>query len=309
MTMRRLRRLIPSLGVLTSFEAAARLGSFTAAAAELGVTQAAVSRRIKEIETSLGCQLFVRANRRVHLSQPGQDLFDAVSDSFQRIADVAGDIKLSGEAESVTIGVSLAFAHFRLLPALTAFHEKFPDIQVRVVSQDVWSESAAYGLDLELRYGVGPFPNRTIMVSVPDVVFPVCAPQFAKKWGIDPSDDITSETLASLPLIEGEQNATRFLTWSQWFKGMGHGPPTVQPRLQFSNYSDAAYAAMNGDGVAVGWGSLLQRPLSDGRLLRIGSVRVTPPGQHHLLAKNDTHHKPAVGAFSNWLAAAMVELV
>ena len=137
--MQRLRKSIPSLGALNLFEAAARRESFTKAAAELGVTQAAVSRRVKELEALLGTALFVRANRRVHLSPAGQDLFDAVSMSFDQIAKAVDTIKSATATDIVTIGVSLAFAHFRLLPALTAFHELYPDIRIRVVSDDGWS--------------------------------------------------------------------------------------------------------------------------------------------------------------------------
>jgi LysR family glycine cleavage system transcriptional activator len=305
--MQRLRKSIPSLGALNLFEAAARRESFTKAAAELGVTQAAVSRRVKELEALLGTALFVRANRRVHLSPAGQDLFDAVSMSFDQIAKAVDTIKSATATDIVTIGVSLAFAHFRLLPALTAFHELYPDIRIRVVSDDGWSENADQSLDLELRYSAGNLADLKAIASLPELVFPVCAPHFAKKHGINPAADISAQHLATLPLIEGEQRAGQFLSWAQWFKGLGVETPTAHPRLQYSNYSDAAYAAMNGDGVAVGWGSLLQRPLSDGRLVPLGQVKVTPPGQHKLLVKNDDADKTSVRVFADWLTTTMAQ--
>ncbi|UWQ99469.1 LysR family transcriptional regulator [Rhodobacteraceae bacterium S2214] len=305
--LRRLRRSIPSLGALNAFEAAARLQSFTAAAAELGVTQAAVSRRIKELEIALETQLFIRANRRVQANGAGLELFEAVNESFDKIAVAIDNIRSAAAVDSVTIGVSLAFAHFRLIPALTAFHTLYPDIRVRVISEDVWTHSPDQSLDLELRYGTSQFDGQTIIASLPEVVFPVCSPDFAAHHSIDPAQEITGATLAELPLIEGEQRSGRFLSWGQWFRWMGMPTTSISPRLQFSNYSDAAYAAMNGDGVAVGWGSLLQRPISDGRLVALGTARVTPPGQHHLLVKKGRSQKKSVEAFAEWFTQALVQ--
>lgn len=303
--MRRLRQLIPSLGSLNAFETAARLQSFTAAALELGVTQAAVSRRIKELEIALETQLFVRANRRVHLSRAGQDLFEAVSGSFQNIAAVVDKIKSSAAGDSVTIGASLAFAHFRLIPALTAFHAQYPDIRIRVISEDVGSGEIDPSVDLELRYGRAAFEGRQVIASLPEVVFPVCAPSFAARHGIAVGQDVSGDVLMRLPLIESVQPSGRFLSWTQWFRWLDLPARHVTPRLNFSNYSDAAYAAMNGDGVAVGWGSLLQRPLSDGRLIQLGSTQFTPDGQHHLLVRKGQTQNAAVDVFADWFTLAL----
>jgi DNA-binding transcriptional LysR family regulator len=303
--VRRLRQAIPSLGALNAFEVAARLESFTAAASEMGVTQAAVSRRIKELEFALGTSLFVRANRRVQLSVAGQDLFEAVSGSFERIASAIESIRSAAATDSVTIGVSLAFAHFRLIPALSAFHELYPDIRIRVISEDVFSDVVDQSLDLELRFGGGSFGHRKVIASLPEMVFPVCAPAFVERHGINPLSEIGIDFLATLPLIEGEQRTDRFVSWSQWFREQSVQTPKVNPRLQFSNYSDAAYAAMNGDGVAMGWGSLLLRPLSDGRLVPLGHVKVVPSGKHHLLIKDGQPMKPSVEVFAGWLTNSM----
>lgn len=306
--MQRLRRMIPSLGALNAFEAAARLQSFTAAAAELGVTQAAVSRRIKELESALGTKLFIRANRRVYVNGAGQNLFEAVSGSFDAISAAVDTIRSAVAGDSVTIGASLAFAHFRLIPALTAFHERYPDIRIRVISEDVSSGGVDPTVDLELRYGKGGFDGLRIIASLPEVVFPVCSPAFAERHGIKTGQEISGEYLAQLPLIEGEQRSGKFLSWAQWFRRMDMPARRVTPRLNFSNYSDAAYAAMNGDGVAVGWGSLLQRPLTDGRLIPLGTAKFTPDGQHHLLVRKGNQNKAAVDVFADWFTQAMGEV-
>ncbi|WP_053997773.1 LysR substrate-binding domain-containing protein [Ahrensia marina] len=303
--MHEIRRKIPNLGALITFEAAMRLMSFTAASQELGVTQAAVSRRIKELESELGTTLFIRANRSVKSTPAGQILMGAVDASFSKINDAVKSIKELEETDIVTIGVSFAFAHFRLLPSLSTFHNLHPNINIRVVSQDSWTSDLDEDLDLVLRYSEGTMKGRTIIGALPDDVFPVCSPDFARQLGISSTDDIDMRQLAQLPLIEGEKNAPSWLNWSQWFARMGEPSLKIRPRLEFSNYSDAAYAAMNNDGVALGWKSLLQRPLTDGRLIALGKARLQPDGQHQLAIKDDKVGKEPFATFANWLTSAM----
>lgn len=303
--MHEIRRKIPNLGTLVAFESAARLMSFTVASQELGVTQAAVSRRIKELEANLGTALFIRANRSVKLSPAGKILLAAVDTSFVKINDAVKTIKDLEDVDTVTIGVSMAFAHFRLLPSLSAFHNLYPDIKIRVVSQDSWADGSDEDLDLILQYSQGELKGRTIIGALPDEVFPVCSPAFAENFGISLSEDIGLEQLLQLPLIEGEKNAPSWLNWAQWFARMGVPKMGVRPRLEFSNYSDAAYAAMNGDGIALGWRSLLTRPLADGRLVALRTERLRPDGQHQLALQNNKVGKEPFSTFANWLTEAM----
>ena len=308
--MRRLRRQIPSLGALAAFEAAARLGGFTRAAGELGVTQAAVSRRIGELERELGRPLFVRAHRRVELTPAGRVLHEAVGASFERMADAVEVVRLGG-SDALTVGASVAFAHFWLLPRLSSFRAANPEVQLRVISEDVADLAPGGALDVVLRYGRAPFEGARVLASMAEAVGPVCAPGFAERLGpVAPAD------LPDLPLIESDVPERSWLGWGQWLSRAGlaepgaasrprSGPhPGPRPRLRFSSYSDAAYAAMAGEGVALGWERLLERPLADGRLVRLGRVVVRPAEGHHLLASEEALGREPVEAFVAWARSA-----
>ena len=132
--MPNLRRSIPSMSALATFEAAARLSSFTNAAAELGVTQAAVSRQIKLLEDDLNIRLFVRANRRVVLTAEGAALATNVSNAFGSMAEMIETIRQPVAENVVQIGASLAFSHFWILPRLTAFRFQHPEIKLKLIA-------------------------------------------------------------------------------------------------------------------------------------------------------------------------------
>lgn len=289
----RLRRQVPSLGALAAFEAAARLGGFTRAAAELGVTQAAVSRRIRDLEAELGRVLFVRAHRRVELTAAGRVLAEAVGQSFERMADAVEVVRLSGGPDTLTVGATTAFAHFWLLPRLSSFREAHPRLHLRVVSEDVADRARDEAVDVVVRYGRPPFRAGEAVASMPEIIFPVCSPGFAARAG-------EARDLPRLPLIESDAPEPSWLSWSQWLARAGLGQGGARPSLRVTGYTDAAYAAMEGEGVALGWGRLLERPLSDGRLVRLGRASVVPEERHHLVVPAGRPARAPVEAFVRW---------
>ena len=131
-----LRKKLPAINGLVTFEAAARRLSFTEAADELSVTQAAVSRQIKRLEDKLGCQLFLRVRRHLELSVEGERLFQAATMGLGHIATVCDDIRRSTTLEQVTIAATHAFSSFWLMPRIRTFQHQNPDIKVHVVATD-----------------------------------------------------------------------------------------------------------------------------------------------------------------------------
>lgn len=303
--MKPLRRDVPSLGALTVFEAASRLLSFTDAASELGVTQAAVSRRIKELEADLGCQLFVRANRGIRLTLAGHTLADATSRSFHLLSHAVSTIRELNDGKTLSIGASLAFAHFRLLPALAAFRDENPDLSIRVVSQDLWWRDREARIDVGLRYGTAPFVGRTILASLPESVTPVCAPAFAEKLGLRDGEVLDLDAVTTLPLIDCDNNEANWLNWPEWLDRLGRSDLIAKPKLRFSSYSDAVYASINGEGVVLGWTCLLQRPLADHRLVPICKASIQPSEEHHLLVADDSRDRQSIIDFGEWLNRAL----
>jgi DNA-binding transcriptional LysR family regulator len=291
------RRNLPSLGALATFEAAARLGSFTLAAGELGVTQAAVSRQIKQLEGDLGVALFLRAHRRVTLTEAGTALAAAVSASFSRMAEAVDTLRQPQRAASVTVGATLAFSHFWLLPRLPAFRRAHPTVNLRLIAQDPPFDLRHDRIDVLLHYGTPPFTRAQSLATLQEEVFPVCSSGFRDRHGA-----VEGEALLNLPLIGLDWTLPNWLRWPDWARQAGLARAPAAPSLSFNHYTDAIHAAMEGEGVALGWAAVLSDLLADGRLVRLGPQSVTPPEQHHLLLPEGRAPSAATQAFVDWLA-------
>ncbi|MBS1304074.1 LysR substrate-binding domain-containing protein [Loktanella sp. SALINAS62] len=291
-----IRRSVPSLTALVAFEAAGRRENFTLAAAELGVSQAAVSRQISALEADLGVALFTRANRSVRLTVGGKSLHDAVKDGFDGIADAVSQLR--GAHVDLTVSVSVAFGHFCLLPILSSFRATAPQIGVRIISEDDWRAPHDRTIDMAIRYGRPPFDGMSIVGSLIETIVPVCAPDIASKLRGVSIDDLIRQT--DVALIESNAPEPSWLNWSQWMSQSGLGRKTVQAGLNFTSYSDAAYAAMAGQGVILGWIGVLDRPLADGRLVELDLPRLTPEERHYALVPERRQPSRAVDAFARW---------
>jgi DNA-binding transcriptional LysR family regulator len=299
--MPHIRRRIPALGALVTFEAAARLGGFTAAAQEIGVTQAAVSRQVSALEEDLGTRLFIRAPRRVDLTAAGSALALAVGQSFERIAETVEAIRQPGASASLTVSATLAFSHFWLLPRLASLLADHPEIKLRVLSQDLPVDLRDGTVDVALRYGRPPFRDGEVAASMSDEIFPVCSPAMLARLG----PGRLASWPAELPRIDNEAPDASWLTWRRWFALTDPGRSPQAGALRFSHYNDAVYAAIDGQGVVLGWSTLLQRPLADGRLVRLGSSSVTPDEQYCVVVPGRGPYRPHVETFVRWMRALM----
>lgn len=305
--MPNLRRSIPSMSALATFEAAARLTSFTAAATELGVTQAAVSRQIKLLEEELNTRLFIRANRRVVLTSAGEALASTVTTAFQSMAQMVETIRQPVTENTVIVGGSIAFCHFWIVPRLSDFRARHPDIKLKLLADDSTPDLRREKLDVAFRYGKSPFPDARSLASMADEAFPVCSPTLLNRHGV------TADTanLLKLPLIAADTVNPTWLTWRSWAQGVGRGPEIGQASdrsgLRFNHYIDTIQAAMHGEGVALGWKTLLKGHLDEGRLVRVGMDRVALEERYHLLVPIGRAPSPAAGLFVDWAIEAFGE--
>lgn len=298
------RRAIPSLSAITVFEAAARLGSFTAAARELGVTQAAVSRRIRGLEEGIGAPLFERAHRELVPTEAGQALIHGSNEALAALGHAIAAIDALKDEVGVTVGATLAFSHFALLPELSSFREICPEIPVRLVSQDTPPGiGGPQRIDVSIEYGVPPFSGRTVVAVLPERVMPVCSPAFARAHGLAPGHPVSMDRLRALPRIAAESHGHGWLDWTSWSRAIGTERPLARAGLSFTNYADAAYAAMASEGVLLGWCRLLRRSFAEGRLMPLGDPdrdAHVPSEAHHVLIKADTPPRPPVDQFARW---------
>ncbi|PVZ41180.1 LysR substrate-binding domain-containing protein [Pseudomonas sp. CC120222-01a] len=291
------RRIIPSMTALLQFEAVARLRSFTQAASELGVTQAAVSKQIKLLEDNICAQLFYREHRGIRLSHEGQRLFDVISGSMQKIATVYDGIREGEAAQEIVLTTTAAFSQLRIMPRLTQLHVSVPGVQLRLATQLFVGELRNRDVDVVVRYGNGVWEDGRSEFLFNEEVFPVCAPLWLDRRG----PVITLDELAEADLLDAEVTKEGWMTWQGWFKEQGVVSPKLHYSLRCNLYTDTIQAALHGHGVALGWGRLLDYFLDSGQLVRLTTFVVKPRDAYYIVVPHGRIETASTRALIEWL--------
>ena len=295
--MMSIRRKLPPLTALTAFEAAARLTSFTKAASELGVTQAAISRQIHLLEEYFGFPLFLRLHRKIKLTEKGKSLASAAQDAFDLLAASVAEISMADHEAELTIAATVAFSHFWLLPRISEFSSRHPEINLRIVTQDTIPNIESSDLDVAVRFGNGMWPDGQAELLFEDEIFPICSPKFAETAGT-----ITSpKELLAYPLISNMADDPTWTGWSEWLAAFSVELPKRQPGLRCSFYTDAIYSALNGQGIALGWRHLVEDLLAQGRLVRLTEATVKTRNAYFSVVPKRRRQSEAARLFQNWL--------
>lgn len=293
---------LPSLDRLAVFDAAARHLSFTRAAAELFLTQSAVSRQIAALESELGAPLFRRRHRALDLSDDGRRLAAAVAAALaglqQTVAVIRGPLARH-RREVVTLTTTPGLASLWLIPRLAGFTAAHPGIDVRIDASHDLRALASEGFDLAIRYGKSGTIAGTPLFQ--ELVQPVCAPALLKRGPqlVAPSD-LRAHTL----LQTGTVNSSGMpAEWQSWLTAVGAADVEPAGLLTFSSYDTAVAAAVAGQGVVLG-----RRPLVD-RLLRQRALVAPFLGEwasargYGLVVSAAAARRPAVQALAAWLLA------
>lgn len=277
-----------SLNRLRAFEAAVRHLSFTKAADELCVTQAAVSHQVKALEEQLGARLFRRTTRGLVLTDEGAGLAPVVADAFERLARGLSAFSEDGPREVLTIGVVGTFALGVLMPRLGEFRRRFPHVDVRLQTNnnkvDLWSES----LDYAIRFGDGAWHGVDAALLAPAPISPLCAPALAENLR-GPAD------LARQVLLR----SYRVRDWPAWLEAAG-APQVIARGAVFDASTLMVQAAMSGEGVALAPPSMFHRELSAGALVQPFAVEVDV-GAYWLTRLMSKEVTPAMQSFRAWL--------
>lgn len=262
---------LPSLSALAAFEAAARHLSLTKAAEELNVTTGAVSRSVRTLEEELGSPLFLRRHRSVELTREGEALATAMRESFERMATAFRQIKSFGRQATVTIGSTMAMAHLWLMPRMGTFWNSNPDIVVDHVISDHPHGLDRPDVDLRIRYGDGDWPDEQSAKLYDDRIFPVASPAFAKAYPVASASD-----LAQLQLLSVEGIDWTWTTWGEFMNAVGLRSRRANVR-RFNSYVIALQAARSGQGVALGWESLVAPLIEAGSLVQVTDTVIAAP--------------------------------
>ncbi len=290
---------LPSLSALRAFEAAARHLSFTRAAEELHVTQAAISHQVKALEDELGCTLFLRLSRRVALTEEGRLLAAAATEAFTRIESGLEAVGRAGQSGVVNVSVSPSFAVKWLVPRLDKFRGEHPDIDVRISANDRMVDPVREKVDLCIRYGSGRYPKLDTTRLLTDLVFPVCSPQLL---ATGPKLE-TAEDLAQHVLLQDEMMKHDPLRpdWAKWFAAAGVSGVDASRGYSFSHASMMLDAAAAGQGVALGRSTLVADDVSSGRLVRPFDTSFTCGFGYYIAVPKGVPLGPRIQAFREWL--------
>lgn len=283
-------RSLPSLHTLHVFETAARHLSFTRAALELHLTQAAVSRQIRQLEESLEQPLFVRLHRRVELTPVGERLAADLSLGFTQIARSVAQVR--GETrERLRLSVEPAFAARWLLPRLPRFVAGEPQIDVEVESTEIMRELGSE-TDMAIRYIEGPRrrPQKSAILLAEVSMFPVLAPSLLR-----PGHELRAPAdLLKYPLLHEDEDRS----WQAWFRAAGRADISIPRRMRFNDVALVLQAAVNGHGVALGDDLLAADDLKTERLVKPFEV-AAPCGTYWLLGTASRSRARRV--FRHWL--------
>lgn len=290
------RRQLPSMTALVVFEAAARQSSFTRAAVELGITQAAVSRQVQALESNLGFALFRRLHRSIELTEQGRALAASMSEALGIIAGTIRSITGGKDADELTISATVAFSHFWLLPKVSSFRRTDPDIKLKIVTQDSSVDLRRDDIDVAIRYGDGNWPDGRSIMLFGDEVFPVCSPDYLAVRG---APDCVAD-LARHNLIASDAHEPTWIGWEQWLAAFGHGGDPKNITLSCNFYTDALYAALRGEGIALGWHRMVDELLQRRQLVRVAVETLRPRAAYYVVLKHGTP-KASVSAFLRWV--------
>ncbi|MGE8327711.1 MAG: LysR substrate-binding domain-containing protein [Pseudomonas urmiensis] len=291
------RRIIPSMTALLQFESVARLKSFTQAAKELGVTQAAVSKQIKVLEENIGSSLFNRLPRGIELTHEGQALFAVISKSLQKIATIFDEINHESSHKEITLGATASFSQFQIMPRLAALRDAMPELKLRLTTQMFTGDLRTQETDIVVRYGDGQWVDGESIFLFNEEIFPVCSPG----WLAHNPAPTSLEELASACLLEADSTSEGWMNWQGWFKALGLSTHKLNYTLRCNLHANAVHAALHGHGIGLGWGRVVEHLLTTGELVRLEPFVVRPTDAYYVIIPDGRSATPEAWAVIRWL--------
>ncbi|WP_193371439.1 transcriptional regulator GcvA [Pelagibius marinus] len=292
----------PPLPALRTFEVAARHLSFTKAAAELHVTQGAVSQQIKQLEASLGFALFHRGARGLTLTEKGEALAETAQRAFRRLFDKIEELRQPEEGGILTVSVSPSLAVKWLIPRLGRFYERHPEVDLRIRPDpmviDLLAESDS--VDMAIRFGQGPFAELAAVPFMHETVFAVASPLLLSKGPpLKRPSDLRHHTLLHSESVRLEVNS--MANWEVWLALLNVDGVDAKLGPTFPSSYMLLQAAMHGQGVALTWAALADDDLRAGRLVRLFDRAIEGSMSYFALTTPAAARKPKVIAFRDWL--------
>jgi LysR family glycine cleavage system transcriptional activator len=289
---------LPSLNGLRAFEAAARHLSFTKAAAELNVTQTAISHQIRRLEQELGIALFLRQNKGLALTPAAGDYLPAIRAAFQDLRQATERLRGRDADRVLTLSTLASFASKWLLPRLAQFQELQPDIDVRITTSTAMVDFRRDDVDAAIRYGRGHWPGVHATWLMADELFPVCSPSLLTgPNALRGPEDLARQVLLHTSGYNDD--------WRLWLTAAGLPVgASASHGLTFDLSLMTVQAAIDGMGVAIGRTSYVRDDVEKGRLVVPFNITLPDDAGFYLVSPEPIGKAGKLGVFADWLIGA-----
>ncbi|MCU6497937.1 transcriptional regulator GcvA [Rugamonas sp. A1-17] len=291
------------LNALRAFEASARHQSFSAAAAELNVTPAAVGQLVRTLEDWLGAPLFHRnagGKSRLVTTETAERALPDLRAGFDKLVSGLERLKEGGLAGVLTVTVSPAFAAKWLLPRIERFHAICADTDVRLDTNLKAVDFVAQRIDIGVRYGTGSWPGLTADKLLDEEIYPVCSPEFLRKNPrLRKPADLAQHMLIHDLSMDGHAD---FPTWDAWLRKAGVSNAAASRGMKINNSAAVLQAAAEGQGIALARSVMARDDITSGRLVRLcGDISFQSPLAYYIVYRPESANLPRLATFRRWL--------
>ncbi len=285
-------RHLPALNALRAFESAARHESFSRAADELFVTHGAVSHQIRALEADLGVSLFIRDGKRVRLSDTGREYAADVRATLLALSDATRRVRSGERDRRLVVSTLSSFSARWVTPRIGGFIERFPQIDLELLSKQELTDFSREDVDVALRFGTGNYPGLYSEELLDEVFFPACSPDY--RGGDFPK---TPREMTGMQLLRSDDEL-----WRPWFDAAGLAD-TPEPRrgVLYEDSSNLLQAAISGQGIALVRRSLAMQEVLAGRLTRLFNIDGPSPWTYYFVCTHATLELPRVRHFRDWI--------
>lgn len=296
-------RRLPPLDLLPGFESAARHLSFTKAAAELFLTQSAVSRQIQALEEFVEVPLFERRHKALALTAAGEGYYRAVAPVLEDLREATRRLREMRTGHVLTVTTTVSFASLWLVPRLARWRKTHPKVDVRIAATHKIVDMEREGIDLAIRdcplEGVPPGAVHLIG----EHLAAVCSPAYLReakraRRPLAEPQDLRHHVLLTFEYAKGRWP---WMSWPTWFEAMGIEDPTPDGTLSFDQYDQVLQAAIHGQGVALGRMTVASQPIRDKKLVVLFGRRQQIPRAFHAVFAKGARERREVRDFVEWL--------
>ncbi|WAC47777.1 LysR family transcriptional regulator [Asticcacaulis sp. SL142] len=286
------RRFLPSLSLLSAFEATARLGSITAAARELNLTQSAVSRQIAALEAQLEVNLFHRERQTVRLTSGGETYAREIREALKTIRTASLNLRANPMGGTLNLAILPTFGTRWLAPRLPTFLAQHPGITLNLKTRINTFDFRLETMDAAIHFGHANWPGTEMALLRTEEVVPACSPQLKARYDFREPNDLRQAPLLHL--------TSRPDAWERWLAAYGAGAESVQGML-LDQFATAAQVARSGLGVALLPTFLIEEELSSGQLVRALDLPLKSEEAYYLVWPFERAQHPPLTAFKQWL--------